>query len=117
MAMQKIKVGDEVIVLAGSDKGKRGTVTKIVKRQRRHDVQWCALVEGINVKKKHVKPNPNVGEEGGIKEKEAPVDLSNLSLLTEKDNKPSRVGIKMLEGKKVRYLKKDGSDIDSGKGN
>lgn len=104
--MNKIRKGDDVVVLAGRDKGKRGTVLKVLANGR-------ALVNDVNIVKKHVKPNPNKGETGGIIEKEAPVHLSNLALFNPRSKKADRVGIKILEdGKKVRFFKSDGEVVD-----
>ncbi|MDC0074211.1 50S ribosomal protein L24 [Alphaproteobacteria bacterium] len=102
----KIKKGDNVIVLAGKDKGKSGKVIKIDKRYDR------VMVEGLNIVKKHVAPKQT--DPGGIKEIEAYFDLSNIAIEDPKDNKPSRVGFKFLEdGSKVRYSKRSGEVIDS----
>ncbi len=104
--MNKIRKGDEVVVLAGRDKGKRGTVLSIIPDGR-------ALVNDINVVKKHVKPNPNKGETGGIIEKEAPIQLSNLGVFNPSTKKADRIGVRTLEdGVKVRYFKSDGEVVD-----
>ncbi|OOZ42779.1 50S ribosomal protein L24 [Solemya elarraichensis gill symbiont] len=104
--MSKIRKGDDVVVLAGKDKGKRGTVLTVGEDGR-------ATVENINIAKKHVKPNPNKGETGGIVDKEMPIDLSNLGLYNPVTDKADRVGIKSLEdGRKVRYFKSDGEVVD-----
>ncbi len=104
--MNKIRKGDEVVVLAGRDKGKRGTVLSIISDGR-------ALVNDINVVKKHVKPNPNKGETGGIIEKEAPIQLSNLGVFNPSTKKADRIGVRTLEdGVKVRYFKSDGEVVD-----
>lgn len=106
MAISKIRKGDDVVVLAGKDKGKRGTVLTVGEDGR-------ATVENINIAKKHVKPNPNKGETGGIVDKEMPIDLSNLGLYNPVTDKADRVGIKSLEdGRKVRYFKSDGEVVD-----
>jgi len=105
--MKRIKQGDEVIVIAGKDKGRRGSVSRIYDNGR-------VLVENINLVKKHQKPNPNAGVPGGIIEKEAPVDISNVMLFNPASDKGERVGIKMLaDGKKVRYFKSNGEVVDS----
>lgn len=97
--MQKIKQGDEVIVLVGKDKGKQGKVTKILEANK-------ILVEGVNKVKKHQKGNPNLGISGGIVEKDMPIDVSNVALYNPKTKKADRVGFRFLEdGKKVRYFK------------
>ncbi len=94
------------MVLAGRDKGKRGTVLQIIENNR-------ILVDNVNVIKKHVKPNPNRGETGGIIEKEAPIQISNVALFNPNTNKADRVGYKLLEdGRKVRVFKSDGEVAD-----
>jgi large subunit ribosomal protein L24 len=104
--MSKLRKGDDVVVLAGRDKGKRGTVLQIIKNNR-------ILVDNVNVIKKHVKPNPNRGETGGIIEKEAPIQISNVALFNPNTNKADRVGYKVLEdGRKVRVFKSDGEVAD-----
>ena len=104
--MSKIRKGDDVVVLSGRDKGKRGTVLQIIENSR-------ILVDNVNVIKKHVKPNPNRGETGGIIEKEAPIQISNVALLNPNTNKADRVGYKVLEdGRKVRVFKSDGEVAD-----
>jgi large subunit ribosomal protein L24 len=102
---QKILKGDEVIVIAGRDKGKRGTVTQRV--DDRH-----LLIDGINVVKKHAKPNPMKGVTGGIVEKTRPIDQSNVMLFNPATGKGDRVGFKILEdGKKVRVFKSNGEQV------
>ena len=104
--MSKIRKGDDVVVLSGRDKGKRGTVLQIIEHSR-------VLVDNVNVIKKHVKPNPNRGETGGIIEKEAPIQLSNVGLFNPNTNKADRVGYRVLEdGRKVRVFKSDGEVAD-----
>ncbi|MEE3286928.1 MAG: 50S ribosomal protein L24 [Pseudomonadota bacterium] len=104
--MKKIRKGDDVIVLAGRDKGKRGTVLRVMKDER-------VLVDNVNVIKKHVRPNPNKGETGGIIEKEAPVRTSNVALYNPNTKKADRSGIKVLEdGRKVRVFMSDGEVVD-----
>ena len=104
--MSKIRKGDDVVVLSGRDKGKRGTVLQIIENRR-------ILVDNVNVIKKHVKPNPNRGETGGIIEKEAPIQISNVALFNPNSNKADRVGFKVLEdGRKVRVFKSDGEVAD-----
>lgn len=105
--MAKIAKDDVVIVTTGKDKGKTGTVLKVLVDNDR------ALVEGINMNKKHVKPNPNKGEKGGIIEKEAPIHISNLAVVDSVTGKPSRIGFRVREdGSKVRYLKKTNENIE-----
>ena len=104
--MSKLRKGDDVVVLSGRDKGKRGTVLQIIENSR-------ILVDNVNVIKKHVKPNPNRGETGGIIEKEAPIQISNVALFNPNTNKADRVGYKLLEdGRKVRVFKSDGEVAD-----
>ena len=104
--MHRIKQGDEVIVTAGKDKGRRGTVLKTIDNKR-------VLVETINMVKKHTKPNPMQGTEGGIVEKEMPLNISNVMLFNPATSKGDRVGFKVLEdGKKVRYFKSNGEVVD-----
>ena len=102
--MAKIKKGDEIIVITGKDKGKRGTVVSVA------DVR--VTVGGINVVKKHVKPNPSRGTQGGIVEKEAPLAISNVALINPATQKADRVAYKLLEdGTKVRVFKSNGAVI------
>ena len=96
--MQKIKQGDEVIVLVGKDKGKQGKVTKVLENNK-------LLVDGINKVKKHQKGNPNLGVSGGIVEKDMPIDVSNVALYNPKTKKADRVGFRFDDGKKVRFFK------------
>ena len=103
--MEKIRKGDEVVVIAGRDKGKRGTVL------RRADATHL-VVEGINVVKKHARPNPMKGQTGGIVDKAMPIDQSNVMLFNPATGKGDRVGIKTLEdGKKVRFFKSNGEMV------
>jgi large subunit ribosomal protein L24 len=104
--MQRIKKNDDVIVIAGRDKGKRGSVLKITDDGR-------ALVDNVNLVKRHTKGNPNTGETGGIIEKEAPIQLSNIALYNPATKKGERIGFKVLEdGRKVRYFRSNGEVID-----
>jgi large subunit ribosomal protein L24 len=104
--MRKIKVGDDVMVITGKDKGKRGTVLRVV------DVDHV-VVENVNVAKKHQKPNPNRGISGGIMDKEMPMHVSNVGLYNPSKNGPDRVGFKVLgDGRKVRVFKSDGEVVD-----
>ena len=103
--MNKIRKGDEVIVLTGRDKGKRGTVA--LRKDDSH-----LIVDGVNVVKKHVKPNPLKGESGGIVEKAMPIHQSNVAIFNAETGKGDRVGIKTLEdGSKVRVFKSSGAEI------
>ena len=102
---QKIRRDDDVIVLSGREKGKRGKVLRIYRDDGR------ALVQGVNMVKRHTRPSP--GQPGGIVEKEAPLHLSNLAHVDPKTDEPTRVGFKRLEdGRKVRFAKKSGEVID-----
>ena len=104
--MNKIKKGDEVIVIAGRSKGQRGAVLKRLEGDR-------LLVENVNMVKKHVKPNPNTGETGGIIDREAPIHQSSVMMYNPQTDKGDRVGIKILEdNRKVRYFKSNGEVID-----
>jgi len=105
MAAAKIKKGDQVIVLAGRDKGKKGEVFQVVPKEGR------ALVRGVNVVRRHQRQSAR--EEGGIIAKEAPIHLSNLALQDPRDGKPTRVGFTLLpDGRKVRIAKRSGAEID-----
>ncbi|MCK6407352.1 MAG: 50S ribosomal protein L24 [Rhodocyclaceae bacterium] len=105
--MDKIKKGDEVVVITGKDKGKRGTVL------RRLDAEHV-VVEGVNRAKKHVKPNPIKGVVGGIVEKDMPINISNVALFNPATGKGDRVGFKTLEdGKKVRVFKSNGELVSA----
>ena len=106
--MQKIKKGDDVIVITGKDKGKRGSVVRVLTEEDR------VIVENVNMAKKHQKPNPAVGAPGGIIEKEMPLDISNVAIFNPVTGKADRVGIKVLEdGRKVRFFKSNGEVIDA----
>ncbi|VVE18109.1 50S ribosomal protein L24 [Pandoraea terrigena] len=100
--MNKIRKGDQVIVLTGKDKAKRGTVLAIDGDK--------LVVDGVNVAKKHVKPNPMKGTQGGVVDKTMPIHVSNVALV-DANGKPSRVGIKVEDGKKVRFLKTTGTVV------
>jgi large subunit ribosomal protein L24 len=103
--MNKIRTGDEVIVIAGRDKGKRGRVLRRADEQR-------IVVEGVNIVKKHVRPNPLKGEPGGIVEKTMPIHQSNVAIFNPATGKADRVGFKVLaDGKKVRVYKSSGEEI------
>jgi large subunit ribosomal protein L24 len=103
--MNKIRKGDQVVVTTGRDKGKRGTVTRRVDDER-------LVVEGVNVVKKHVKPNPLKGTTGGVVDKTMPIHQSNVAIWNAVTGKGDRVGIKLLEGgKKVRVYKSSGEEI------
>ena len=105
--MLKIKRDDEVVVIAGKDKGKRGKVLKVLEKNR-------LLVAGVQMVKKHQKPNPQAGVVGGIIEKEAPIQVSNVALFNSSTNKGDRVGFKVLEdNKKIRIFKSSGEAVDA----
>ncbi len=97
----KIRREDEVVVLTGKDKGKRGKVTRVL-------VTGKVVVEGINLVKKHTKPSPQLGITGGIVEKEAPIQVSNVAIFNPATGKADRVGFRFEDGKKVRFFKSNG---------
>jgi large subunit ribosomal protein L24 len=104
--MKKIRKGDEVVVIAGRDKGRRGTVTQVLGDR--------LIVEGINLVKRHTKPNPQRNVQGGIVEKEASIDRSNVMLWNPITKKGDRVGIRTLaDGKKVRFFKSNKETVDA----
>ena len=104
--MNRIRQGDEVVIIAGKDKGRRGSVLRIYDDER-------VLVEGVNVARKHQKPNPNAGVPGGIIEKEMPLDISNVMVYNPTAGKGDRVGIRALaDGRKVRYFKSNDEVLD-----
>jgi large subunit ribosomal protein L24 len=103
----KLKKGDKVILIAGKDKGRQGTITSMLPKAGR------LFVEGLNMVKKHVRPNPNIQEQGGIKEIEASITASNVAIFNPTSEKADRVGFKVLEdGRKVRVFKSNGEQID-----
>ena len=104
--MQRIRQGDEIIVIAGRDKSRRGKVLKIVANGK-------LLIEGLNMVTKHQKPNPQMGIQGGILKKEMPLNASNVMLWNPRKRAGDRVGFKTLEdNRKVRYYKSDGETVD-----
>ncbi|MCP3663753.1 MAG: 50S ribosomal protein L24 [Gammaproteobacteria bacterium] len=104
--MRKIKKGDQVVVLAGKDKGKQGTVSSVIDDSK-------VIVDNVNMVKKHAKGNPMKGEPGGIVDKEMPLDISNVGVFNPDTGKADRVGIKTLDdGRKVRYFKSSGEVVD-----
>ena len=116
--MNKIRCGDTVQVLTGKDKGRQGVVKQVliaknrIKNSTSRTFQDMVLVEGINIVKKHVKPNPNIQEQGGIKEIEKPIDISNVAFVDPETAKPTRIGFKILEdGTKVRVSKKSNKEV------
>ncbi len=105
--MRKIKKGDEVVIITGKDKGRRGNVLRVLVEDR-------LVVEGINIVKKHQKPNPQKGVTGGIIEKEMPLQRSNVMLWNPSTKKGDRVGIRVLDdGKRVRFFKSNGEAVDA----
>jgi large subunit ribosomal protein L24 len=104
--MNKIRKGDEVVVTAGRDKGRRGTVVKVLAGQ--------VVVESVNMVKRHTKPNPQRSVQGGIIEKEAPLDISNVALWNPVTKKGDRVGFRTLsDGRKVRFFKSNKEVVDA----
>jgi large subunit ribosomal protein L24 len=104
--MPKIKRDDEVVILAGKDKGKRGKVQKVLDNNK-------LLVSGVNMMKKHTKPNPQMGVAGGIVESEAPIQVSNVAIFNPDTSKADRVGFKLEGDTKVRVFKSSGEAIDA----
>jgi large subunit ribosomal protein L24 len=105
--MKKIRKGDEVVVITGKDKGKRGVVVRVLKDENK------VIVENINMAKRHTKGNPQKGSPGGIIEKEMPLDISNVALWNPVLNKADKVGFRFLEdGRKVRYFKSNEEVVD-----
>ena len=105
--MRKIRSNDEVVVITGKDKGRRGKIMQVLEEGK-------ILVQGVNRVKKHVKPNPNAGVQGGIIEKEMPMDTSNVMLVNPATGKGDRVGFKLLDdGKKIRVFKSNGERVDA----
>lgn len=105
--MRKIRQGDEVIVIAGKDKGRRGQVVRVLAADEK------VVVQNINVAKKHVRGNPNLGEPGGIIDKEMPLHISNVAIFNAKTGQRDRVGIRVLEdGRKARFFKSNNELID-----
>ena len=104
--MNKIRKGDQVQVITGKDKGKRGVVTRVRSDER-------VVVEGVNLIKRHTKPNPTLGTPGGIVERENPVHISNIAIFNPVTSQPDRVGVKTLEdGRKVRIFKSTKEVVD-----
>jgi len=104
--MKKLKKGDSVIIIAGKDKGKKGEILKIIEPDK-------LVISNINLAKKHVKPNPNKQETGGILEREMPMHISNIMILNPLTKKGDKIGFKKLEdGKKVRIYKSNQEVID-----
>jgi large subunit ribosomal protein L24 len=104
--MKRIKKGDQVVVIAGKDKGKRGDVVRVAGDK--------VVVSNINIIKRHTKPNPQAGQPGGVIEREAPIHVSNVMLFNPASGKGDRVGIKVLEdGRKLRVFRSSGEAIDA----
>jgi large subunit ribosomal protein L24 len=105
--MNKIKKGDEVYILSGKDRGKRGPVLRVLANGR-------AVVQGVNMVKKHTKPNPQENKPGGILEQEASLEISNIAIYNPATGRGDRVGFRFLEdGRKVRYFKSNGEVVDA----
>lgn len=102
--MNKLKKDDQVVVIAGKDKGKRGSVKNVLANNK-------LVVTGVNVVKKHTKANPQMGVPGGIVEREAPIDASNVAIFNPQTNKAYRVGFSVVNGKKIRIYKSNGGVI------
>lgn len=103
--MRKIRREDQVIVIAGRDKGKRGEVVRVLDDDR-------LVVAGVNLVKKHQRGNPQTNQQGGIVDREAPIHVSNVAIYNEESDRPDRVGIRVEDGRRVRYFKSDGSLLD-----
>lgn len=111
--MRKIRKGDKVRVISGQDKGRIGNVLKVLTSSKRPETGLWVVVEGINIKKKHVKPNPNREQPGGIIPREAAMPACKVALLDPTTNKGSRVGVRVLaDNKKVRFFKSSGEVVD-----
>lgn len=105
--MRKLRRDDEVVVIAGRDKGKRGKITRVLDNDK-------LIISGVNMVKRHTKPNPQAGVAGGIVEKESPIHVSNVAIFNSATNKADRVGIKVLEdGTKARIFKSNQELIDA----
>lgn len=102
--MRKLKKDDQVVVITGKDKGKRGAIQRVLDDNR-------VLIAGVNIIKKHTKANPQLGVQGGIVEREASIEVSNVAIYNPKTNKADRVGFKEKDGKKVRVYKSSGDVI------
>jgi large subunit ribosomal protein L24 len=106
MSMRKIRKGDRVVVITGKDKGKQGVVLRVLANDK-------VVVENVNMVKRNVRPNPMRGEPGGILDKEAPLNISNVAIVNPQTGKADRVGSKILEdGRKVRVFKSNGEVVD-----
>jgi len=104
--MKRLRTGDDVIVISGKDKGKRGTISRIMQNDR-------VVIDNVNMAKRHTKPNPNRGVAGGIVEKEMPIHSSNVALFNAVTKKADRTGFRVLkDGRKVRYFKSNNEVLD-----
>ncbi len=103
--MRKIRKEDEVIVIAGRDKGRRGEVLEVLSDGR-------LLVSGVNLLKKHQRANPNQGQQGGIVEREGPIQSSNVAIWNHAEERADRVGLRFEDGTKIRYFKSTGKPVD-----
>jgi large subunit ribosomal protein L24 len=101
----RIKKDDEVVVITGRDRGKRGSVLRVLDNGK-------LLVSGVNLVKKHQRPNPNIGQQGGIVQQEAPIDRSNVAIWNDEENKGDRVGIRVDGDRRIRVFKSTGKDIE-----
>lgn len=104
--MNRLRKGDEVIIIAGKDKGKKGTVSKFVGADR-------VLVDGVNLVKKHAKPNPMTGAQGGIVSKEMPIHVSNVALFNPETQKADRIGFRVEGDEKIRFFKSTNKAVDA----
>jgi len=104
--MLKIRKNDEVVVITGRDKGKRGTVLQVLSDGR-------LLVAGVNLVKKHTRPNPNAGQQGGIVQREAPIQASNVAIWNDESGRADRVGFRVDDGEKVRFFKSTSKVIEN----
>src|SRR5438309_799053 len=102
----RIKTDDEVIVIGGKDRGKRGKVLRVEPKKER------VYVEGLNMIKRHQRPSQTTGQGGGVIEREGPIHVSNVMLIDPKDGKPTRVGIEVADGKRLRIAKRSGARLD-----
>ena len=104
--MNRLLKGDEVIIITGKDKGKRGSISSVLDNGK-------VLVDGINLVKKHTKANPQAGVQGGIVSKEMPIDASNVALVNPETNKAGKIGIKVEDGTKIRFFKSTGKAVNA----
>ncbi|HCD28699.1 MAG TPA: 50S ribosomal protein L24 [Gammaproteobacteria bacterium] len=102
----KLKKNDEVIVTSGRDKGRRGEIIRVMNDGR-------LMVAGVNMVKKHKRPNPNVGDQGGIIDQEAPIQASNVAIWNHESERADKIGLRIEDGKKTRFFKSNGKEIDS----